>query len=269
MHPSDTNESDWQTVSTEQAMQRRFDVQLGSSIADYSATGPDSLSYDVSTAATSHVGDDNGSPRRGIRFTNFRHHNNVTAPRPSQSWVYPTQKNSPTHLRTNMRRLSSSLDGLSSLWEKATRAFDGHPFSQSLESLHSNNSLQLPSIINSTRTPNYRVLAPTLSPSETVSDGDSPKTPLFSFPLISLPQAAKIQHIRRDEGEEDHTCTGRSFATRSFSDAASSASSFSDMQMQYSKKYSTQAAKELLDSHEAAGIRFVPNSMFMNQGKPL
>ena len=45
------------------------------------------------------------------------------------------------------------------------------------------------------------------------------------FPLISLPEAAMLQRIRRARGEEDHTVSGGSFISRTWSGTASTASS--------------------------------------------
>lgn len=51
---------------------------------------------------------------------------------------------------------------------------------------------------------------------------DSPRLP---FPLISLPQAAFLQHNRIESGEEDHTGYGSSLANRTVSTAISNLSS--------------------------------------------
>jgi hypothetical protein len=45
------------------------------------------------------------------------------------------------------------------------------------------------------------------------------------FPLISLPEAAMLQRIRRARGEEDHTISGGSFTSKTRSGTASTASS--------------------------------------------
>lgn len=45
------------------------------------------------------------------------------------------------------------------------------------------------------------------------------------FPLISLPEAAKLQHFRRERGEEDHSITGGSFMAKTRSGTVSTASS--------------------------------------------
>ena len=45
------------------------------------------------------------------------------------------------------------------------------------------------------------------------------------FPLISLPEAAKLQHFRRERGEEDHSITGGSFMAKTRSRTISTVSS--------------------------------------------
>lgn len=49
--------------------------------------------------------------------------------------------------------------------------------------------------------------------------------PRLPFPLISLPEAAMLQHFRRERGEEDHTETAGSFTAKSRSGTASTVSS--------------------------------------------
>ena len=49
--------------------------------------------------------------------------------------------------------------------------------------------------------------------------------PGLPFPLISLPEAAMLQRIRRARGEEDHTVSGGSFTSKARSGTASTASS--------------------------------------------
>jgi hypothetical protein len=52
--------------------------------------------------------------------------------------------------------------------------------------------------------------------------GEIPRLP---FPLISLPEAAMLQHFRRERGEEDHTEAAGSFTAKSRSGTASTVSS--------------------------------------------
>lgn len=49
--------------------------------------------------------------------------------------------------------------------------------------------------------------------------------PRLPFPLISLPEAAMLQHFRRERGEEDHTETAGSFTAKSRSCTISTVSS--------------------------------------------
>lgn len=49
--------------------------------------------------------------------------------------------------------------------------------------------------------------------------------PRLPFPLISLPEAAKLQHFRRERGEEDHTDPAGSFAAKARSGTLSTVSS--------------------------------------------
>ncbi|KPM34097.1 hypothetical protein AK830_g12473 [Neonectria ditissima] len=49
--------------------------------------------------------------------------------------------------------------------------------------------------------------------------------PRLPFPLISLPEAAMLQHFRRERGEEDHTDPGGSFAGRGRSNTISTVDS--------------------------------------------
>ena len=49
--------------------------------------------------------------------------------------------------------------------------------------------------------------------------------PRLPFPLISLPEAAMLQHFRRERGEEDHTDPGGSFAARGRSNTISTVDS--------------------------------------------
>ncbi|KAF7541982.1 hypothetical protein G7Z17_g11838 [Cylindrodendrum hubeiense] len=51
------------------------------------------------------------------------------------------------------------------------------------------------------------------------------KIPQLPFPLISLPEAAMLQHFRRERGEEDHTNPAGSFAARGRSTTFSTAES--------------------------------------------
>lgn len=51
------------------------------------------------------------------------------------------------------------------------------------------------------------------------------KIPRLPFPLISLPEAAMLQHFRRERGEEDHTNPAGSFASRGRSNTMSTAES--------------------------------------------
>lgn len=51
------------------------------------------------------------------------------------------------------------------------------------------------------------------------------ETPRLPFPLISLPEAAMLQHFRRERGEEDHTVSGGSFTAKARSGTFSTVSS--------------------------------------------
>lgn len=56
----------------------------------------------------------------------------------------------------------------------------------------------------------------------TLTDSNLPRLP---FPLISLPEAAMLQQVRRERGEEDHTEQGSTFAAKARSCTASTISS--------------------------------------------
>lgn len=62
-------------------------------------------------------------------------------------------------------------------------------------------------------------------PSHIPHDEFLAKIPRLPFPLISLPEAAMLQHFRRERGEEDHTNTAGSFASRGRSNTMSTAES--------------------------------------------
>ncbi|KAM5355512.1 hypothetical protein ACJ41O_002158 [Fusarium nematophilum] len=51
------------------------------------------------------------------------------------------------------------------------------------------------------------------------------KIPRLHFPLISLPEAALLQHFKRERGEEDHTESARSFVARGRSSTLNTADS--------------------------------------------
>lgn len=139
----------------------------------------------------------------------------------------------PQNMMSAFRTVSSSIDGLG---HKLSMGNEGQK-RRSFESLRSEISLVCVQPRQSQQhetlhNHNYLVesggeLAPgsiekSCLPPQSNSFADIPKLP---FPLISLPQAARLQHLRRERGEEDHTDHGSSFMSRVASTSISTISS--------------------------------------------
>ncbi|OAA54450.1 hypothetical protein ISF_08378 [Cordyceps fumosorosea ARSEF 2679] len=126
-----------------------------------------------------------------------------------------------------MRRVSSSLDGITTSRERGAQAFEMRQFNGSFDSLDSTASSEFFGSANhwqgfESRDP-QRVLF-TEDPPTDIANG-SVGIPRLPFPLISLPEAAKLQKIRIQRGEEDHTDPAISFVTRAHSEKRSTVSS--------------------------------------------
>lgn len=131
-------------------------------------------------------------------------------------------------LQSAIRTVSSSLDGLAPSRERAAQAFEMKQLNGSFDSLDSSASSEYFGSGNhwqgfeSGKDP-QRLLF-TEGPRTDVING-SIGIPRLPFPLISLPEAAKLQKIRIERGEEDHTDLASSFATKTYSETRSTISS--------------------------------------------
>jgi hypothetical protein len=206
------NESDWQTVASECVKlnnvvpTHNHVIQLGSSLADVS---------DVSDYTSC-----------GYERTP----SHVLCEQPRQSKIrkrgpVPSTRN---QLQTAIRRISSSLDGITNGWRLANQDYEMQHIRGSFDSLASSNSSD--DFYNGTRWESFSPVsleAAARVHKQHVSDTSSvasPKIPRLPFPLIPLPEAAKLQYVRRERGEEDHTEPGNSFVSRAFSETVSTIS---------------------------------------------
>ncbi|KAM3431916.1 hypothetical protein MY4824_006824 [Beauveria thailandica] len=127
-----------------------------------------------------------------------------------------------------MRRVSSSLDGLTASRERDGQAFEMKQFNGSFDSLNSTASSEYFGSGNhwqgfeSSKDP-QRVLFAEVPPLD-LNNGRV-GIPRLPFPLISLPEAAKLQKVRIERGEEDHTDPASSFVTKPHSGTRSTISS--------------------------------------------
>lgn len=250
-----TNESDWQTVTSDQINSEfRHPFELGSSLADCSDTAPSFLNGQ--NAPANERASQSRFDRGNVSRTPGRTANSV-------DWLKSgkIQKHLQDFTRTNIRRISSSLDEVSAHWSRASRGFGAHPFTRSFESLHSEAPLPLLPFQTQANCDAPSMLmdfqnATAYSPPRQ----DEPQGARFSFPLISLPKAARLQHLRRGEGDEDHTYSGSSFATRACSGTVSSVSTFSEIRTPLSARFTSQYGRASYKSSEPGAIRFVPNS---------
>lgn len=177
-----------------------------------------------------------GSSLADVSDTTSHHYYGLTSPvshqqpRPDRT----ISRNPSSRLRTRsrlqaaIRRVSSSLDGIASTRDQRPQTFEMKQLNGSFESLDSDGSSEYFASGNHwqgfepARDP-QKVLFAEASPSE-IADG-SVAIPRLPFPLISLPQAAKLQRARIERGEEDHTDVASSFATRAYSETRSTISS--------------------------------------------
>ncbi|OAQ97934.1 hypothetical protein LLEC1_05255 [Akanthomyces lecanii] len=209
------HDSDWETVTSDQLFSRQnmsqfqTHMETGSSVADVS----DTISYGY--CGTSHP--------PPMSFTSGPGYG--AARKPS------TRISTRTRLQAAVRHVSSSLDGISASRERGERgaqAFEMKQFNGSFESLNSTASSEYFGSGNhwqgfeSSRDP-QRVLFAGVSPTDGVNGLVG--IPRLPFPLISLPEAAKLQKGRIERGEEDHTDPGGSFVTRAYSETRSTISS--------------------------------------------
>ena len=206
------NESDWQTVTSECAKLNNIApthnhaIQLGSSLADVS---------DVSKYTS-----------RGYE----REPSRVLSEQPQQSKIRKrgTVTATRSQIQTAIRRISSSMDHITNGLRLTSQVYEMQDIRGSFDSLASSNSSD--DFYNGTR---WESVSPeplrgtARMHNQRISDANSvgsPKIPRLPFPLISLPEAAKLQHIRRERGEEDHTEPGNSLVTRAFSETISTIS---------------------------------------------
>ncbi|EGX91334.1 hypothetical protein CCM_05492 [Cordyceps militaris CM01] len=209
--PPNAHESDWETVASEHLFSRQkmqqfqTNMEAGSSVADVS----DTISYDY--FGTSHhppvsytTGPGYGAARKPNRRITTR-----------------------SRLQAAMRRVSSSLDGITASRERNGQVFEMRDFNLSFDSLDSTASSEFFGSGNhwqgfeASKDP-QRVLFAEVPPTDGHGSVGIPRLP---FPLISLPEAAKLQKIRIQRGEEDHTDPGSSFVTRAHSETRSTISS--------------------------------------------
>lgn len=139
----------------------------------------------------------------------------------------------PQKARSALRQVSSSVDDLGQKLAWSNRASKGRSF----ESLHSEISLDSvkPRQSRPKATLNHHAYSVETRGDSTIDSTDQnclsaqnncgADIPRLPFPLISLPQAARLQHIRRERGEEDHTDHGSSFMSRVASRTISTISS--------------------------------------------
>lgn len=133
-----------------------------------------------------------------------------------------------TRLQTAIRRVSSSIEGIASTRERGAQTFEMKRFNGSFDSLDSAASSAYFGGGNhwqgfeSSKDP-QRVLFAEVPPMD-VPNG-TVGIPRLPFPLISLPEAAKLQRVRIERGEEDHTDPSSSFVTKAYSETRSTISS--------------------------------------------
>ncbi|XWW99703.1 hypothetical protein V2A60_007715 [Cordyceps javanica] len=127
-----------------------------------------------------------------------------------------------------MRRVSSSLDGITASRERGNQLFEMEQFNRSFDSLDSTASSEYFGSGNhwqgfeACKDP-QRVLFAGVPPTD--GRNGSVGIPRLPFPLISLPEAARLQKVRIQRGEEDHTDPAISFVTRAHSETRSTISS--------------------------------------------
>ncbi|OAA81667.1 hypothetical protein LEL_01212 [Akanthomyces lecanii RCEF 1005] len=181
-------------------------VEHGSSVADVS----DTVSYD-------YCGTSNHPP---VSFTAAPGYGTARGP--------STRTSTRTRMQAAVGRVSSSLDGITASRERGAQAFEMKQFNGSFDSLNSTASSEYFGSGNhwqgfeSSRDP-QKVSFAEVPPTEGVNGIIG--IPRLPFPLISLPEAAKLQKGRIERGEEDHTDPGSSFVTRACSETRSTISS--------------------------------------------
>lgn len=210
--PPNAHDSDWETVTSDHLFSRQkmsqfqSHVETGSSVADVS----DTISYGYCGT----------SLRPPVSYT--------TGPGFGSTRKPSTHMSTRTRLQAAVRRVSSSLDGITAPRERGAQAFEMKQFNGSFDSLNSTASSEYFGSGNhwqgfeSSRDP-QRALFSEVPP----VDGANGIVgiPRLPFPLISLPEAAKLQKGRIERGEEDHTDPGGSFVTRAHSETRSTISS--------------------------------------------
>lgn len=205
-------ESDWETVTSERLLgYQRLElyqphVEKGSSVADVS----DTVSCDYYRAGYNPPAHFESVPENGI------------IRKASASFSRQCR------LHAVIRRVSSSLDGFAPSRERAPQAFELKHLNGSFDSLNSAASSEYYMGGNhwqgfeSSKDP-QRVLFADRPATGVMSGGLA--IPRLPFPLISLPEAAKLQRVRIERGEEDHTDPGSSFVTGGYSETLSTISS--------------------------------------------
>ncbi|KAJ3481306.1 hypothetical protein NLG97_g7855 [Lecanicillium saksenae] len=210
--PSHAHESDWETVTSDHLFSRKkimpfqTHIDAGSSVADVS----DTVSYDYCR------------PENYQAVTFAPGSGNRIVRKPS------THVSARTRLQTAIRRVSSSIEGFGSTRERGAQTFEMKQFNGSFDSLDSMESSEYFGGGNhwqgfeSSKDP-QRVLFTEMPPVD-VKNGNV-GIPRLPFPLISLPDAAKLQKVRIERGEEDHTDPASSFVTKAYSETRSTISS--------------------------------------------
>ncbi|KAJ6786047.1 hypothetical protein PWT90_02741 [Aphanocladium album] len=206
------HESDWETVTTDHLFSRKnatafqTHIDTGSSVADVS----DTVSYDYCRPES----------YQPVNFVSGLGYGAIRKP--------SRQTSAKSRLQTAIRRVSSSIDGFGTTRDRGIQSFKMKQLNGSFDSLNSTASSEYFGGGNhwqgfeSSQDP-QRVLFAEI-PFLDVKNG-TVGIPRLPFPLISLPEAAKLQKVRIERGEEDHTDPTRSSVTKTYSETRSTISS--------------------------------------------
>ncbi|PHH72348.1 hypothetical protein CDD80_4593 [Ophiocordyceps camponoti-rufipedis] len=243
-------EVDWQTVTTERPPREAVrEIELNfargtrSSLADVSDTGVHSAQLDGISAKAGYLAkstlDDFGLDTAGQRGQRF---NAEAKPKRPEQMIQTHQL--PARAAEAIRRFSNPFrqDQASSRRERPGTAFEMAKLSSSYQSLDSDPNLtgvgqpgaqgprytgmknvtldqmppKLPSVVIDSQSnwPSFKQSGGRVGgglPHRDTRLGDTMRLP---FPLISLPEAAKLQSFRRERGQEDHTDPPGFFAAK-------------------------------------------------------
>lgn len=239
-------ESDWQTVTTEYMEttsihpRLHHNAEIGSSLADVSSASEDTFD------------DEHGSEPSGLTIRR-RHQQDYKVfdvyTRNKRHLISPGGQAKLNHIGSmatprafaTIRRISCSLEGTAKRW--GSKALGAGEVARGFGSVSSDLTLDHFTDSPNIRESNIAELQQMQATSKrfipenpeikscihpycaSPHDRCSIDIPRLPFPLISLPQAAKLQHIRRECGEEDHTDNGSSFMNRAVSATVSTVSS--------------------------------------------